>query len=57
MANLRRHNVRGLEALIPVFQDEASRVSAVKAGRDELAALFARDREQFESEHSSQGWH
>ncbi|MBL0208325.1 MAG: glutathione-regulated potassium-efflux system protein KefC [Propionivibrio sp.] len=58
MANIfRRHNVRGLEALIPVFQDEASRVSAVKAGRDELAALFARDREQFESEHSSKGWH
>jgi len=57
MANIfRRHNVRGLEALIPVFQDEASRVSAVKAGRDELAALFARDREQFESEHSSKGW-
>ena len=39
------------------IQDEASRVSAVKAGRDELAALFARDREQFDSEHSSKGWH
>lgn len=58
MANIfRRHNIRGLEALLPNFKDEASRVSAVKAGRDELAALFARDREQFDSEHSSRGWH
>lgn len=58
LANIfRRHNIQGLEALIPVFQDEVSRVSAVKAGRDELAALIARDREQFESEHSSEGWH
>lgn len=58
MANIfRRHNVRDLEARIPVFKDEASRVSAAKAGRDELAALFARDREQFESEHSSKDWH
>ncbi|MBK7327179.1 MAG: glutathione-regulated potassium-efflux system protein KefC [Propionivibrio sp.] len=58
MANIfRRHNIRGLEALLPNFKDEASRVSAVKAGRDELAALFARDREQFDSEHSSKGWH
>ena len=58
MANIfRRHNVADLEALVPVFKDEASRVSAVKAGRAELAALFARDRKQFESEHSSQDWH
>lgn len=58
MANIfRRHNVRNLEARIQAFKDEASRVSAVKAGRDELAALFARDREQFESEHSSDDWH
>ncbi len=58
MANIfRRHNVRNLEARIQVFKDEASRASAVKAGRDELAALFARDREQFESEHSSDDWH
>jgi hypothetical protein len=40
-----------------VFHDEARRVSAAKAGRAELAALFARDRQQFESEQSSQDWH
>lgn len=58
MANIfRRHNVRDLEARVSDFSDEASRVSATKAGRDELAALFTRDREQFESEHSSEGWH
>jgi len=58
MANIfRRHNIGAMEALIPVFKDEASRVSAAQVGRDELAALFARDRDQFESEHSSKGWH
>ena len=58
MANIfRRHNVSDLEALVPVFKDEVSRVSAVKAGRDELAALFDRDRQQFESEQGSKDWH
>lgn len=58
LANIfRRHNIRDLEALIPVFKDEVGRVSAVKAGRDELAALMAREHEQFESEHSAEGWH
>jgi glutathione-regulated potassium-efflux system ancillary protein KefC len=58
MANIfRRHNIRDLEARIPFFHDEATRVSAAKAGRDELAALFTRDREQFEAEHSSEDWH
>jgi len=58
MANIfRRHNVSDLEALVPVFKDEVSRVSAIKAGRDELAALFDRDRQQFESEQGSKDWH
>jgi len=58
MANIfRRHNIRDLEARVSDFSDEASRVSAAKAGRDELSALFARDREQFESDQSSDGWH
>ncbi|MEI7614042.1 MAG: glutathione-regulated potassium-efflux system protein KefC [Betaproteobacteria bacterium] len=58
MANIfRRHNIRDLEALVPVFKDEVSRVSAVKAGRDELAALFERDRQQFESEQGAKDWH
>jgi glutathione-regulated potassium-efflux system ancillary protein KefC len=58
MANIfRRQSIADLEALVPVFHDEARRVSAAKAGRAELAALFARDRQQFESEQSSQDWH
>ncbi len=58
MANIfRRHNVADLEALVPIFKDDARRVSAARAGRAELAALFARDRQQFESEQSSQDWH
>ena len=58
MANLfRRHNIRDLEALVPIIKDEVSRVTAVKAGRNELAALFERDRQQYESEHEARDWH
>ncbi len=52
----RRHNIVGLEALIPHFKDEARRVSAAKAGRDELQAQFERDRRRFEEDHDSSGW-
>ena len=48
----KRHNVDTMEALIPQFRDEARVVSAVRAGRDELQALFARDRARFEEDHS-----
>ena len=58
MANIfRRHNIGSMEALIPVFKDEASRLSAARTGRDELEAQIARDQERFEKEHSSKGWH
>jgi glutathione-regulated potassium-efflux system ancillary protein KefC len=58
VANIfRRHNLRNLDARVSLFKDEVSRVSATTAGRDELAALFARDREQFESGQSSADWH
>jgi glutathione-regulated potassium-efflux system ancillary protein KefC len=58
MANIfKRHNIASIEAAIPAFADEASRVSAAKAGRDELEAQISQDREQFESAHSSKGWH
>ena len=58
MANIfRRHNMHDLDAHVRDFKDEASRVSAAKAGRDELEALFTHDREQFDAEHSSDGWH
>lgn len=57
MANIfRRHNISITEAMIPHFDDDDRLVSAAKADRDELAEQFARDRKQFEKEHSSQGW-
>jgi glutathione-regulated potassium-efflux system ancillary protein KefC len=58
MANIfRRHNISVTESMIPHFGDEERLVSASKAGRDELAEQFAKDRQQFEQEHSSKGWH
>jgi glutathione-regulated potassium-efflux system ancillary protein KefC len=58
MANIfRRHNIGVTEAMIPHFDNEERWVSASKSGRDELAEQFARDRQQFEKEHSSKGWH
>jgi glutathione-regulated potassium-efflux system ancillary protein KefC len=53
----RRHNIRTNESLIALFDDDDRLVSAAKAGRDELEAQFRQDRERFESEHSSKGWH
>ena len=58
MANIfRRHNISVTEAMIPHFDDDDRLVSAAKAGRDELEQQFAKDRQQFENEHSSKGWH
>jgi glutathione-regulated potassium-efflux system ancillary protein KefC len=58
MANIfRRHNISVTDAIIPHFKDEDRLISAAKAGRDELEQQFARDRQQFEKEHSSKGWH
>lgn len=51
-----RHNIRVTEAAIPLLDDDERLVSAAKAGRDELAEQFTRDRQKFESEHSSKGW-
>ena len=57
MANIfRRHNISVTEAMIPHFDDDDRLISAAKAGRDELAEQFAKDRMQFEKEHSSKGW-
>jgi glutathione-regulated potassium-efflux system ancillary protein KefC len=52
----KRHNIRVTEAAIPLFDDDERLVSAAKAGRDELEEQFTRDRQKFESEHSSKGW-
>ena len=58
VANIfRRHNVSVTEAMIPHFDDDDRLVSAAKAGRDELAEQFTKDRKQFEKEHSSASWH
>ncbi|MEO8103322.1 MAG: cation:proton antiporter, partial [Betaproteobacteria bacterium] len=58
MANIfRRHNIAITEAMIAHFDDDDRLVSAAKAGRDELEQQFTKDRQQFEKEHSSKGWH
>jgi glutathione-regulated potassium-efflux system ancillary protein KefC len=44
----RRHNLATLEAALPHYKDETRMLNAVKAGREELERLFARDRERFE---------
>jgi len=53
----RRHNVASAEAMIPHMKDEAKRISAAKAGRDELEEQFAQDRKRFEEEHPTRDWH
>ena len=52
----RRHNVASLEASFPHYKDETRLLNTVKAGREELEALFARDRARFERDHE-EGWH
>ena len=50
----RRHNLATLEGSLPHYQDETRMLNAVKAGREELERLFARDRERFERGDASQ---
>ncbi len=52
----RRHNIAGVDATLPFYEDEARRMSIAKAGREELEQQFARDRERFEEEHGGKGW-
>jgi glutathione-regulated potassium-efflux system ancillary protein KefC len=47
----RRHNVASVDAMLPFYQDEASRMNMARAGREELERQFARDRERFERDH------
>lgn len=51
----RRHNIASVDATMVNFRDEASRVNAARAGREELEQQFARDRERFEKEHGTHG--
>ena len=52
----RRHNIASVEATMANFRDEATRINAARAGREELEQQFARDREQFERDHPGSGW-
>src|SRR5262249_31059483 len=50
----RRQNVRMLEDMLPHFGDETRRLSAAKAGREQLERQFARDKAALER--SSRAW-
>jgi glutathione-regulated potassium-efflux system ancillary protein KefC len=51
----RRHNIRALEEILPVWENEAERVSAAKASREQLERQMERDRSDLER-HGSVGW-
>jgi glutathione-regulated potassium-efflux system ancillary protein KefC len=51
----RLHNVQALEDLLPVFGDEARRLSLAKQGRAQLEAQFSQDVEQLQG-HGGE-WH
>jgi glutathione-regulated potassium-efflux system ancillary protein KefC len=51
----RAHNVRALEDLLPVFDDESRRLSMAKASRAQLEAQFAQDQASLEG-HGGE-WH
>jgi hypothetical protein len=46
-----------LEQILPEFRDENRRLSAAKAGREELAAQFERDRATLDRQGPAMGWH
>ncbi|HEX6766636.1 MAG TPA: glutathione-regulated potassium-efflux system protein KefC [Polyangiaceae bacterium] len=52
----RRHNLRTLEEILPVWGDEAERVNAARASRQQLETQMERDRADL-ARHSSVGWH
>ena len=53
----RRHNLATLESSLPHYKDETRMLNAVRAGREELEQLFAKDRERFEREQADgEGW-
>ena len=53
----RRHNLQMLLQMEPVFRDETRRLSAARAGREELEAQFERDRQARERWGGALGWH
>ncbi|HET6338645.1 MAG TPA: glutathione-regulated potassium-efflux system protein KefC [Polyangiales bacterium] len=53
----RQHNVRTLEAMLPNYRDETSRLSVAHAGRVELEDQFERDRVEMDRIGAAVGWH
>lgn len=53
----RSHNVRMLEAVQTHYQDETRRLSAARAGIEELEAQFERDRLALDRWGTAMGWH
>jgi glutathione-regulated potassium-efflux system ancillary protein KefC len=52
----RQYNLRGMESMVAHYRDETARLSAAKAGRDELEDQFQQDRATLERLGTS-GWH
>jgi glutathione-regulated potassium-efflux system ancillary protein KefC len=52
----RQHNVRALEAMLPNYRDEVSRLSQTRAGREELEDQFERDRVERDRLGTAVGW-
>lgn len=52
----RRHNLKMLEEILPIWANEAERVSQAKAGREQLERQMERERVDLER-HGSRGWH
>ncbi|HEY2732979.1 MAG TPA: glutathione-regulated potassium-efflux system protein KefC [Polyangiales bacterium] len=53
----RRHNLRAMEQVRPEAQNETQRLSAAKAGRQELEEQFRKDRAALDRLGSAMGWH
>jgi glutathione-regulated potassium-efflux system ancillary protein KefC len=51
----RRHNIKMLEEALPIWANEAERVSAAKAGREQLERQMERERLSLEVQ-SRRGW-
>jgi glutathione-regulated potassium-efflux system ancillary protein KefC len=52
----RQYNLRGMESMVSHYRDETQRLSAAKAGRDELEEQFQQDRATLERLGTA-GWH
>jgi glutathione-regulated potassium-efflux system ancillary protein KefC len=55
--NFRRHSVAQLEAMAPHLGDQARLIALSKAGRQQLEALLAEERESARRQRGGEGWH